>query len=140
MVTPWPCRSFHQASNTSASMPRAKWPGQLAPCGGNWSPFSVASARKASRTLGLANPKEDVTARLLAHDPQAQDRPLEGFRSLEVIDVYGSFDNGPDLHDGLRLFRPLPIQFTQLPRPQRQPEGHQNQKPHEQLEYAHEPQ
>jgi hypothetical protein len=94
--------------------------------------------QESEQDAGLANPKEDVTARLLAHDPQAQDRPVEGFRSLEVIDVYGSFDNGPDLHDGLRLFRPLPIQFTQLPRPQRQPEGHQKQKPHEQLEYAHE--
>src|SRR5262249_4044408 len=34
------------------------------------------------------------TARLLAHDPKAQDRPVKGFRSLEVIDVDGGFDDG----------------------------------------------
>src|SRR5262245_8614947 len=31
------------------------------------------------------------------------------------------------------------IQFAQLPRPQRQPENHQNQEPQEQLEHAQEP-
>ena len=31
MLTPWPCRSFRQASNASALMPRAKWPGPAAP-------------------------------------------------------------------------------------------------------------
>src|SRR5215831_10529788 len=48
-------------------------------------------------------------ARLFGHDPQAKDCPVEGFRRLEVIDVDGGFDNGLDLHDGLRpgwSFRP----------------------------------
>jgi hypothetical protein len=88
------------------------------------------------------NREENVTARFLADDREAQDCPVEGFRSLEVIDVDGGFNNGLDfqgsLHPGWSL-RPLSIQFAQLPRPQRQPENYQNQKPDEQLEYAHEP-
>jgi hypothetical protein len=58
-------------------------------------------SQESEQDAGLANLEENVTARLLAHDPQAQDHPVEGFRSLEVIDVNGSFDNGPDLHNGL---------------------------------------
>src|SRR5215471_8015737 len=41
--------------------------------------------------------------------------------------------------NSLRSFRLLPIQFAQLPRPQRQPENYQNQKPQKQLEDAQEP-
>jgi hypothetical protein len=79
--------------------------------------------QESKQDTGLANLEEDVTARLLADDREAKDRPVKGFRSPDVIDLDGGFDNGPDLHDSPRSLRPLSIRFAQLSRPQRQPEG-----------------
>ncbi len=45
----------------------------------------------------IAHLKENVMPRLLANDPQAQDRSVEAFRSLEVIGIDGGFDKGLDL-------------------------------------------
>src|SRR5262249_30209462 len=88
--------------------------------------------QESEQDAGLARLEENVTARLRADDRQAKDRPVEGFRRPEVIDVDGGFDNGLDLHDSLHpgwSLRPLPIQFTQLSRPQRQPENSENHEP-----------
>jgi len=62
--------------------------------------------------ITLAHLEENMTARLLADDREAKDGLVEGFRRLEVIDVDGSFDDGLDLQDSLRSFRPLPIQLA----------------------------
>src|SRR5947208_711046 len=100
MVTPWPRRSFRQGSRDSASMPGAKWPGPVAPCGGNWSPLG-GFGQESKQDAGLSRLEENVTAGFLADDRQAQNRPVEGFRRSEVIDVDGSFDHGPDCQDSL---------------------------------------
>jgi hypothetical protein len=57
----------------------------------------VSQERK--QHICLANLEEDVMSRLLADGREAQDSPVEGFRSSEVIDVDGGFDNSVDLHD-----------------------------------------
>src|SRR5262249_20646813 len=84
MVTLWLCSRVRQAPMASVSTPRAK-----------------SDPARRFHEAGLANLKENVTARLLADDPQAQDRPAKGFRSLEVIDIDSGFDNGLDLHESL---------------------------------------
>src|SRR5262249_12546411 len=66
--------------------------------------------QECEQDTGLASLKEDVTARLLADDRQAQDRPVEAFRRPEVIDVNSGFDNGLDVYAHLqsgRSFRRL---------------------------------
>ena len=67
--------------------------------------------QESEQDAGLAHLEEDVTARLPAHDPQAQHRPVEGFRSLVVIDVDGSFGGGSAALPGAKfagfLCRPL---------------------------------
>ena len=64
--------------------------------------------QESEQDTGLANLEENVAARLRAHDPQAQDRLVEGSRRLEVIDVDGGFDNGLS-----SPVRPPSIQFHQ---------------------------
>src|SRR5262245_66478732 len=70
--------------------------------------------QESQQDAGLAHLEENVTARLLADDPQAQDSPVEGFRSLEVIDVDGGFDDRLDAH--------VPAPFNPVP-PARHPPG-----------------
>src|SRR5262249_12565573 len=70
--------------------------------------------QEGEQDTGLADLKENVTAWLLADDRQAQNRLVEAFRRLEIIDVKGGFNNGLDLQGSLpsgRTFRPLTIQF-----------------------------
>jgi hypothetical protein len=57
--------------------------------------------QESKQDAGLANLEENVTARLLADDAQAQERPVERFGRLELIDVDGGFNNGLDFRDSL---------------------------------------
>ena len=59
---------------------------------------------KASRTLAT-NLEEDVTATLLAHNPQAQDSPVEILGGVEAINVNGGFDDGLGLRRTIRRRR-----------------------------------
>ena len=53
------------------------------------------------QNTALAHLEEDVMARLFAHDPQAEDIPVEVFGGVEVVGIDGGFDDGMDVHRAL---------------------------------------
>jgi hypothetical protein len=62
--------------------------------------------KESEQDIAVAHSKENVVTRLFADDREAQNRQVEGFRRLEVIDINGGFDNGLDFHDSVHRFWP----------------------------------
>jgi hypothetical protein len=71
--------------------PRRSMSGQLVALQRGFGPES-------QKDTGLANLEENVTAMLLVHDPQTENRRIEFFRRLEIVDVDGGFDDGFGFH------------------------------------------
>src|SRR5207248_1632918 len=59
-----------------------------------------AFSDEGEQDVALADLEENVMTRLLAHDLEAEDRPVEGLRCLNVIDVDRGFGDGFDVQRG----------------------------------------
>ncbi len=73
--------------------------------------FQRSLGPEREQDAGLAYLKENVAARFLAYDPQAQDGLVKRFRSLEVIDIDAGFDDRLNSQGNLPSTCAIPLQL-----------------------------